>query len=236
MNRADSYSLCHSILRENNSSDYQIDYILVKNENSVAQYQAYATSKNDVENMICIKFTDENSFEIHNVASWDFNIEEYFLNELENNYEIDYMPLESHYNFWCAIDEWRDEIEHQDGLQKYLSYCHINGISEHEISLLQLESINIMDLYQEKNVGYTIIAEMKCGEKAIVLAERKTDIAPYVTWTIRVDRKRGFDQGHYFSDFKSAYQDFEKRSHNMMDNELSFIKNKCRPKKRELSR
>ena len=201
MNRAVSYSLCHSILRENNSSDYQIDYILVKNENSVAQYQAYATSKNDVENMICIKFTDENSFEIHNVASWDFNIEEYFLNELENNYEIDYMPLESHYNFWCAIDEWRDEIEHQD-----------------------------------KNVGYTIIAEMKCGEKAIVLAERKTDIAPYVTWTIRVDRKRGFDQGHYFSDFKSAYQDFEKRSHNMMDNELSFIKNKCRPKKRELSR
>jgi len=30
---------------------------------------------------------------------------------------IDYMSLECHYNTWCSIDEWRDELEHTNGLQ-----------------------------------------------------------------------------------------------------------------------
>ena len=43
-------------------------------------------------------------------------------------------------------------------------------------------------------------------------------------------------QGHYFSDFTHAYQDFEKRSHSMMDNELNTMKHKCHPKKIEQER
>lgn len=236
MKKSTSYNLYQNIFRENDFNNFQISYILSKSKNNATHYLAYAVSKDDPDDMICIKLTSNDSFEIHNVASWDFNIDDYFLSELENGYEIDFIPLEEHYNFWCVIDEWRDEISYQDGLQKYLSYCHINGISEHEIGLLQHGNINIMDLYQEKNAGYTIIAEMKCGERAIVLAERKSDIDPYVTWVTFVDRRRGFDMGHYFPDFKSAYQDFEVRSHSMMGNELNITKLKCRPKNFEKER
>lgn len=232
VNTNNSYEQCMQLLIKNHYAHYSIAYILKQKEESKTKYYALAYDKQEQENIISLTIEVDGSYYINSVPDWDFNVDGYLLEDLENGYEIDYMPLEEHYNYWYAINEWRDEIDHQDGLQKYLSYCHMNGISEHEIGLLQFEYVNIMDLYQEKNAGYTIIAEMKCGEKAIVLAERKSDIAQYVTWRTNVYRKRGFDLGHYFSDFKSAYQDFEKRSHDMMDDELSLTKNKCRPKKK----
>lgn len=231
-----SYNICSQILSDTDYKSYQISYILAKKENNTIQYQAYAVSKDDPEEMICVIFNNEDSYELHSVAAWDFNVDSYLLDDLENDFMIDYMPLEEHYNFWCAIDEWRDEIDHHDGLQNYLSYCHMNGISKHEIGLLQLGEVDIMDLYQEKNAGYTIIAEMKCGEKAIVLGRRKNNPERFVTWQTYVDRRRGFDVGHYFSDFTHAYEDFEKRSHAMMDNELNEMKYKCHPKKMEQER
>lgn len=233
MNNTKSYSLCHSILRKNNLYDYQIRYILAKSEKHMMQYQAYAMSKNNPEEMFCVKFNRENSYEFHKVAEWDFNVDGYLLDDLENGFHIDYMSLEAHYDVWCAIDDLRGEIDHQDGLQKYLSYCHMNGIGKHEISLLQLNEIDIMDLYKERNAGYTIIAEMQCGERAIVLAERKNNPEKFVTWKTHVDRRQGFDVGHYFSDFTHAYEDFEKRSHSMMDTELFRMKYKCRSNKQK---
>ncbi len=235
MSNQNAFSECSHILRESEYGDFQICFILSKQKNNDVHYLAYAYN-DDLNEIISIRFTDENSFDIHHEAEWDFNIDEYFLYELESGYEVNHIPLEEHYNIWCAIDEQCDDIEHQDGLQKYLSYCHVNGISSHEIGLLQLTEVNIMDMYREENAGYTIIAETNCGDKAIVLAERKTDIARYVTWSTTKDRKRGFDIGHYFSDFKSAYRDFESRSHDMMDHQLSILKNKCRPKKKEHER
>lgn len=236
MSKPDSYNICSQILRDTNYSNYQISYILTKKENNTIQCQGYAVSKDDPEEMICVIFNNENSYVLHNIAAWDYNVDDYLFDDLENDFKIDYMPLEEHYNFWCAINEYRDEIDHLDGLQRYLSYCHTNGIGEHEIGLLQLTPVNIMNMYQERNAGYTIIAEMKCGEKAIVLGQRKNNSERFVTWQTYVDRRRGFDIGHYFSDFTHAYEDFEKRSHAMMDNELNTMKYKCRPKKMELER
>lgn len=236
VNRPDSCKMCSEILSATDYSNFRISYILARKENNMVRYQAYAVSKDDPEEMICVKFSSENSYELHNVAAWDFNVDDYLLDDLENDFEIDYMSLEEHYNFWCAIDEWRNEINHQNGLQKYLSYCHTNGISENEIGLLKLTTVNIMDMYQEKNAGYTIIAEMQCGEMAIVLGERQNNPERYVTWRTFVDRRRGFDMGHYFSDFSDAYEDFEKRSHSMMENELNIMKRKCHHKKMEPER
>lgn len=236
MSKIDAYSVCNRILSKNRLANYKIDYILVKNENNTTKYQAYTTRKSDPDRMLRIEFNNEDSYKLRRVPDWDYNVDGYFLEDLENGFKIAYMPLETHYDFWCAIDEWRDEIDHQDGLQNYLSYCHMNDISKHEIGLLQLGEVDIMDLYQEKNAGYTIIAEMKCGEKAIVLGKRKNNPERFVTWQTYVDRRRGFDVGHYFSDFTHAYQDFEKRSHSMMDNELNTMKHKCHPKKIEQER
>ncbi len=69
------------------------------------------------------------------------------------------MPLFEHYDVWCCIDQWREDVSHKDGLQKYLSYCQVNGISKHEIDLMQLESIDIMDLYVEKIVTIKLLLQ-----------------------------------------------------------------------------
>lgn len=130
------------------------------------------------------------------------------------------MPLSEHYGMWASIDMVKDEIEHVDGLQKYLSYCQKNEITSQTISLLGLKDIDIMPLYQEQNNKYKIIAEMNCNNDTIVLGYNKNAGQPYVTWQTTRNRKYGYNNGHYFKEFKDAHRDFKERSHKVMENEL----------------
>ena len=157
MNRNKSYSVCSEILRTSKYNDYQISQILINLESKDGYYQAYAISTSNPDDMISIKVNYDQSYQIFPVAEWDFNIDEYLLEHLENGYEIDYMPLNEHYNTWCAIDEWRNELQHTDGLQKYLSYCQKNDINSNIIGIYSNNLINIMDMYKENNCGYDII-------------------------------------------------------------------------------
>lgn len=229
--------LCTEILRKSELyQQYSIAYILRKTTNAGIQYIASIYDIQDRDDMSFLNFNSDDNFYFKGVADWIYNVDDYFLAELEKGYEIEYMPLEEHYNIWWQIEDMRDEIDHNTGLQAYLSYCHKNSISKHEIEMLNLEKVDIMDMYIEKNAGYTIIAEMKCGEKAVVLAERKNNPDRFVTWRTTVNRSGGFDLGYYYSDFTSAYHNFEKRCHDMMNNELSIIKSRCKPKKLEHER
>lgn len=230
------YLLCRDQLNKNDYENYSVYYILVRKENDNHQYFALACDEQDGEDIICLKFDDSGLDYINDVPAWEYYIDYCLLDKLEENYEIEYMPIEAHYNIWCIIDESRDLVNDKEGLQKYLSYCQRKGITKERLDLYQAGINNIMELYQEKNAGYTIIAEMKCGEHAIVLAERKNNPESFVTWYTTIDRRNGYDLGYYFSDFTSAYQNFRKRCHNMMESELSILKNRCRSKKIEYER
>lgn len=228
MSQPESNKICTQILNANDYNNYQISYILRKHENDTTQYQAYAISNDEPEAMISITFTDDQSFDIQTVPEWDFNVDEYLLEDLENDFEIDYMPLQQHYNLWYVIDECRDELVHQDGLHKYLSICQIQGITKEVIDLLGYESVDISDLYQERNFNYQIIADMSCGNNAVVLGYNPKAVSRFVTWRTTKNRIRGYDIGHYYDDFKSAYVDFEKRCHYMLDDQLATQKSKSR--------
>lgn len=228
MSRPESYRICRQIMSLNSYNDYHVNYILSKNENDNIQYQAYAVSNDDPEDMICVLFSDDVSFGIHKIVEWDFNVDDYLLSDLENDFKIDYMPLEDHYNVWWAINERRDEIEHQEGLYQYLSHCQQQGITKETINLLGFESVDISDLYQERNYNYRIIADMSCGNLAVVLGYNPNGVSKFVTWRTTKNRIRGYDIGHYFDNFKSAYADFENRCHYMMEDQLTIQKNKSR--------
>lgn len=170
------------------------------------------------------------------VREEDYNIDSCLFSDLENGYEIIYMPLVYHYGIWCCVKEQScDDFMHQEGLQMYLKYCKEHHISQ-EI-LLQLgryayDVPNIMKLYQEKNIQYSIIDEFVIGEKSIVLAYQSSS-NEYVTWRTTPTRKRGFDIGHYFDYFGQAYRDFMKRSHNTLDEYFIEHKIEIQPKTKE---
>lgn len=228
MKNHEPYHLCYELLRECGYYNYSLSFIMSKTESKNKHYLAYATSNEDPEEMILINIDFDSSYNVLPVAEWDFNIEDYLLEPLENGYELDYMPLKEHYNVWCSIDELRDDISHQDGLQKYLSYCQSMGITKHEIGLLQLEQVDIMDLYIEKNCNFQIIASTSIGNNTIVLGYNpKKD--EYVTWSTSPTRKYGYDIGHYLSSYKKAFSDYRQRCTDMLDKHLSFEKNKTKP-------
>ena len=62
------------------------------------------------------------------VPEWDYSFDDYELDYLEQGYNIVYMPDSTHAAYWTLIDRYYDEIEHREGLIRYLDYCKIHHI------------------------------------------------------------------------------------------------------------
>jgi len=71
--------------------------------------------------------------------------------------------------------------------------------------------IDVMDLYQEKNGNYIIIASFDIGNSSVVLGYNENSPSPYVTWKTTPDRKTGYYTGHYGVTKESAFNDYKKR-------------------------
>lgn len=218
------YKITHSILFKTDSLNSEIQYILTRKKDDEVEMKSYVSAIHDPEIMYCITGNVENNH-FFEVAPWDFNIEDYLFEDLENGFEISYMSIEEHYNFWCAIDEWKNEIQHTEGLQKYLSYCQKNNITADTLDALGLEHVDVMNLYRETNAGFNIIASMNCGNQTIVLGQKISDKNEFVTWETTPNRKRGFYCGHYTNSYKSAMKDYQNRCRDMLDSKLRYQKN-----------
>lgn len=235
MKTNESYNECLKILKNHHYKHYKIDYILQMKQSNNLHFIGYATSKENSEDMVYIKFKDKSMSEVYSIPDWDFNVDGYLLSELEQGYTIDYMSLECHYNTWCNINEWRDELEHSDGLQKYLSYCQKNDINSNIIGIYSNNHINIMDMYKENNAGFDIIASTSIGSHSIVLGyNRRKD--EYVTWRTSPNRNGGYDIGYYYSNYKDAFKNYEGRCNDILEKHLSFEKNKTKPKEKSFER
>ncbi len=58
---------------------------------------------------------------------------------------------------------------------------------------------------------YEIIERIEVGQKVFALGHNKNAVQPYGTWQGRKDSK-GFDYGHYFSDYNDAKEDLRERA------------------------
>lgn len=203
---------CDSFMREHNlTGKYElvVVYYNPKNKNDTF---AYITDKENNEEIMSIKpFSNEKQ---QPIADWDYNIDSYDLENLQRGYEIAYMSMESHYGFWCILEQWMpDEIDNTNGLQKYLTYCKNNGITKQVIENavgLELKE-DIMKYHVEENQGYIVIADCNINDKAIVLTESKEAPSPYATWETSANRNNGYHAGHYFGSLKDAQKDYSKR-------------------------
>ena len=231
MLKDDEIKYCRNMLDEYSSCHLKISYILVSNNNDQPKHYriiAYDPVNND--EMYGLDINGDHTA-YYSIPEYDFNIEDYLLDDLENGYELGYASLEEHYNFWYAIDQLKDEIEHDDGLQNYLKYCQRNDITPKSIELLGFNKVDITPLYNESIGSYKIIAESSINKETIVLAHSDTAPSPYVTWWTTPNRQYGYESGHYFTKFNEAYSNFKKRSHDLLDNQINRNKNNIKPDK-----
>ncbi len=95
--------------------------------------------------------------------------------------------------------------------------------------------VNIMDMDKENNGGYNIIAFTSIGSNSVVLGYNKRK-GEYVTWLTSPNRNNGYDIGYYFSNYKDAFRNYEKRCGDMLDRHLYFEKNKTKLKEKDHER
>lgn len=200
-----------STMQDKGIFDGKIDYILQKDFDSKGhQYVCYISRKIEIEELYSIIIDTNGKIHSFDVANWDFNIEDFLFKYLENDYKILEMNADTHYGVWFQIDEMREEINYTDGLQQYLSYCKKNHIDKNFMKLFYKE-IDVMDLYQEKNGNYKIIASLDIGKSSVVLGYNENSPSPYVTWKTTPGRKTGYYTGHYGVTKESAFNDYKKR-------------------------
>lgn len=223
----------YECLIANDEENMYIDYILDKQlEDEIIQVKALAHNELDPSHICEIQLDNQGHAEYGIVPDWDYHVDSYLLDDLEDGYQIKYMPLEDHAGHWYCINELRGEINTEHGLQLYLAYCQTHGITHELLSTVRKDVPDIQCLYQEVNQNYKIIAEASCGHKAVVLAYNKRAPQRYVTWIITRNHERGYDQGHYYNDYGRAFKDFKIRSHEMLEKHIHLQKERSKPKEK----
>ena len=156
---------------------------------------------------------------INSVPDWDFNIDTYLFEDMEEGFDIAYMPILEHYDVWCSIKNLDGDIDHQRGLQLYLKYCQTHDITPEAIKALgMIDNLNVMNLYKEKKITYVIGHHPKAPE-------------PFVVWRTTNNRSNGYDIGHYFETYDEAFKDFKERINDEVDKQV-YLKRKCFKKER----
>ncbi len=137
----------NEMLKKNEEySKYEIIYILTDKKEPK---QSIALASN-YDEMIEISMKTQ---EISKIMDWAYDIDDDFLGELQNGKEIAYMNMDAHYNVWNSVnDRGAEDIENQNGLQKYLQYCKKNNIDKDIIEKkIQLYEVpDIMKYYKEE--------------------------------------------------------------------------------------
>ena len=90
------------------------------------QSQSYAVVELDYDQLVMVNLE---SLEMHDIAEYDYTIDNDIYGELESGKELAYMSLDVHYGIWQdAHYYYPEDIEHKDGLKLYLQYCKDNQI------------------------------------------------------------------------------------------------------------
>ena len=99
--------------------------------------------KNNVENSQVIVMYEDGSFghvlvphkdEFLDTLEWDYSMDEYLFEKLENGMELISMSDETHLVVWCEIDKlYPEDIAYKKGMQNYLKYCKEHGITKEYI-------------------------------------------------------------------------------------------------------
>lgn len=139
---------------------YEVNQLARNKEITNAKIEYVLVNKEDIKKSITLISDDSQELyevilkdnEINPALDWCYNVDDDFFAHLENEYEIGFMSLDSHFNIWCHIEAMGiDEFSHKLGLQKYLRYCKDNNIDKNIIEKSVNSTItDIMQYYNEK--------------------------------------------------------------------------------------
>lgn len=154
------------VLKNSNAhKNKHIDYILYDPNNNDTYVLASDSNGEAIE---FTPFTKGYSGGYHYIQEWEYNLDYYFLDYLEEGKKIGYMTDEIHSYIWNSIDElYPEDIDCFNGVQVYLQYCVDNGITKEyldekndydTIDIMQhFEGLTINDSMRYK--GFFIIAK-----------------------------------------------------------------------------
>jgi hypothetical protein len=153
MRKAERYLKRTAIYQEKKDlpadEQYSLHYVLKgHNKDNSEQLIAYAAN---METMISFNPHNQDK-EISYHEDWSYDIDSAIFDYLEDGYELVGMSLECHYNVWSNIEEWHDgDIEHLQGMQKYLDYCKRNSVTKVKLQKeLSYLGMDVMKLHEKK--------------------------------------------------------------------------------------
>lgn len=130
---------------------YEVIYTLINSKNPK---NSFALCWNDSSELFCIvyPYVKDLQYKLNFIPEWKFDFTEAFLGYLEEGYKIqDFKSLEYHQWIWNDIEDNYPDLEYQKGLNEYLKYCKINGITKQKLdnSTSLSDTPDIMKYYQK---------------------------------------------------------------------------------------
>ncbi len=119
----------------NYNFEMKVNYIMIDKKD---KSQSYAIVELDYNQLVIVYLE---SMEMRDIAEYAYTIDNDIYGDLESGKEIAYMSLDVHYGIWQdAHYYYPEDIQHKEGLKKYLQYCkdkHIdknllNGVMDAE--------------------------------------------------------------------------------------------------------
>lgn len=110
-------------LEDSEYNEFEIIYIL-KDKDNFENYYSVAVNGDEIIGFNSLKQ------EIEYLPGWDYSADNYLFKDLEEKKEIIYMSIYCHYGIWNEINNYYPEdINHKNGMQKYLRYCKNHDIT-----------------------------------------------------------------------------------------------------------
>lgn len=127
-----------------NGDDYEVAYILSSKTNK--EETEIVAFRGD-EGISINPFSKEVTF----MDDWSYSLDDDLFKKLEDNYQIDYMPMETNFGIWQQMSYlYPEEVIHKVGLQDYLDYCSNNHITResiiNELNLSKKDQLELPDL------------------------------------------------------------------------------------------
>ena len=102
----------------NYNFEMKVNYIMIDKKD---KSQSYAIVELDYNQLVIVYLE---SMEMRDIAEYAYTIDNDIYGDLESDKEIAYMSLDVHYGIWQdAHYYYPEDIQHKEGLKKYLQYC-----------------------------------------------------------------------------------------------------------------
>ena len=102
----------------NYNFEMKVNYIMIEKKD---KSQSYAIVELDYNQLVIVYLEN---MEMRDIAEYAYTIDNDIYGDLESGKEIAYMSLDVHYGIWQdAHYYYPEDIQHKEGLKKYLQYC-----------------------------------------------------------------------------------------------------------------